>query len=344
MLLAWVCALGIHYTGAWYSHYLPINNTNTYDNTGNIYNVSRIITPQYTLDEQKYKEYSPLFLPTTFGLQYGFSFATIIAVIVHTGLFHRKEIWYRAQAARNQEDDIHMKLRKKYKEAPEWWFGVVFLVMFALGLGAVLGYPIHLTWWAYIVALLISIVWMVPIGMIQAVTNIQIGLGVFTELVFSYMQPGRPLALMTFKNFGYMSMYQGINFSQGLKLGHYMKVPPRTLFWGQTVASLWNCIVQACVLYWAFGHIDGICSQDQSNRFTCPYGRIFFNESIIWGLIGPQRMFSGNSIYTSLQYFWMIGALVPVVFFILAKKFPRSPARYLSAPVFLVARATSLRK
>ena len=333
ILLAWVCTFGIHYSGAWYSQYLPMSNSNTYDNTGNIYNVSRIITPEYTLDEQKYKDYSPLFLSTTFGLQYGFSFATIIAVIVHTGLFHWKEIWYRAQAARNQEDDIHMKLMKKYKEAPEWWFGVVFLVMFVLGLGVVLGYPTHLTWWAYIVAVLIAVVWMVPIGMIQAITNIQIGLYVFTELVFSYMQPGLPLALMTFKNFGCMTLFQGITYSQDLKLGHYMKVPPRTLFWGQAVASFWNCLVQVCVLYWAFGHIDGICSQNQSGRFTCPNGHIFFNQSIIWGLVGPRRIFSGDGTYASVQYFWIIGAILPVIFFILAKRFPHSAVRYLNAPV-----------
>lgn len=34
----------------------------TYDNTGKHYDVSRILTPQFTLDEQAYKEYSPLFI------------------------------------------------------------------------------------------------------------------------------------------------------------------------------------------------------------------------------------------------------------------------------------------
>lgn len=35
--------------------------------------------------------------------------------------------------------------------------------------------------------------------MIQAITNIQIGLNVFTEFIISYMQPGKPLAMMSFK-------------------------------------------------------------------------------------------------------------------------------------------------
>jgi hypothetical protein len=93
-----------------------MSDSTSYDNTGSTYNVSRIVTPQYTLDEKKYAEYSPLFLSTTFALTYGLSFASIIAVIVHTYLYHGKEIWYRLKAARDQEDDVHMKMMKKYKE------------------------------------------------------------------------------------------------------------------------------------------------------------------------------------------------------------------------------------
>ncbi|KAF2664976.1 small oligopeptide transporter, OPT family [Microthyrium microscopicum] len=329
----WVTTMGIHYSGVWYAKYLPMSDSSSYDNTGAVYNVSRIINDQYTLDVDKYRSYSPLFLSTTFGLTYGLSFATIIAVIVHTYLFHRKEIWYQFKAARTQEDDIHMKLMKKYKEAPDWWFGVIFVIMVAFSFGTVLGYPTHLTWWALIIALIISIVWMVPIGMIQATTNIQIGLNVFTEFIISYMLPGRPLAMMSFKTYGYISMSQGLTYAQDLKLGHYMKVPPRTLFWGQLVASLWSCIVQVAVLYWAFGNINDICDLKQSARFSCPNGRVFFNASIIWGLIGPQRIFSGDGTYKNLQYFWLVGAIFPVMVYFGAKRWPKSPIKYINAPL-----------
>jgi OPT family small oligopeptide transporter len=171
--------------------------------------------------------------------------------------------------------------------------------------------------------------------MVQAITNIQIGLNVFTEFIIGYMLPGRPLAMMSFKTYGYISMYQGIVYAQDLKLGHYMKVPPRTLFFAQGIGSLWSCFVQVAVLYWAFGNIDGICEPTQSGRFTCPNGRVFFNASIIWGVIGPGRIFSGNGVYKNLQYFWILGALLPVVFYFGARRFPRSPLRYLHAPVIL---------
>lgn len=85
-----------------------------------------------------------MFLAPTFLLNYGLSFAALTAVIVHVVLFHRKEIWHRLTAARNQEPDIHLTLMKKYKEAPDWWYLALFLVSVALGLGGVLGYDSQL--------------------------------------------------------------------------------------------------------------------------------------------------------------------------------------------------------
>lgn len=116
-----VTCLGIHYTGAFYSEYLPMSTGGNFDNTGVRYNVSRILTPEYTLDPQLYREYSPIFLSTTFALAYGLSFATIIAVVVHTALYDGQEIWAKWKAARGEGADIHQRMMMKYKEAPWYW-------------------------------------------------------------------------------------------------------------------------------------------------------------------------------------------------------------------------------
>lgn len=58
----------------------------------------------------------------------------------------------------------------------------------------------------------------------------QPGLNVITELIIGYMYPGKPLANVTFKTYGYISMSQALNFIQDFKLGHYMKIPPRSMF------------------------------------------------------------------------------------------------------------------
>lgn len=57
-----VLASVLHYSGAFYSQYLPMSDSNTYDNTGKPYDVSRILSADYTLDVEAYNNYSPLFL------------------------------------------------------------------------------------------------------------------------------------------------------------------------------------------------------------------------------------------------------------------------------------------
>lgn len=101
----------------------------------------------------------------------------------------------------------------------------------------------------------------------------------------------------------------------------------------QMVACLWSSIVQICVMNWALGAIKDVCTQHQSNHFMCPNGRVFFNASIIWGVIGPQRIYSAGQMYSPLMWFWLAGAALPVAIYFGARMFPRSPIRYLSAPI-----------
>lgn len=139
-----IATIGIAYNGAWYADYMPINTSTTYANTQTTYNVSKILTSTHEFDLAKYEAYSPLFLAPTFALNYGLSFAALMAVIVQIILFNGKEVWYRFKAARNQEPDIFMKLMKKYKDAPDWWYGALFVISIALGLATALGYSTQL--------------------------------------------------------------------------------------------------------------------------------------------------------------------------------------------------------
>jgi hypothetical protein len=50
----------IYYTNTWLSAYLPIQSNSIYDNTGAIYNVTRIINKKdgFIFEPEKYEEYS----------------------------------------------------------------------------------------------------------------------------------------------------------------------------------------------------------------------------------------------------------------------------------------------
>jgi hypothetical protein len=68
--------------------------------------------------------------------------------------------------------------------------------MVCLTLITIIAYPTNLEWWAFLLALAISLGFSLPIGIVQATTNTQLGVNVLTEFIFGYIQPGNPLGLM----------------------------------------------------------------------------------------------------------------------------------------------------
>ena len=61
---------------------------------------------------------------------------------------------------------------------------------------------------------------------------LQINLNVIAQLVPGTLLPGNPLANMIFKAYSVQTLAAGTSFVQDLKLGHYVKVPPRATFMG----------------------------------------------------------------------------------------------------------------
>ncbi|KAL9083004.1 MAG: hypothetical protein Q9165_008700 [Trypethelium subeluteriae] len=267
-------------------------------------------------------------------MSYGLSFATIASLVVYTYLNHGRQIWAQFRNGQAETPDVHAKIMSKnYKEAPQWWYGILFLLMLILSLVTVLGFPTNFKWWAFLIAVLVSTGFSLPIGIIQAITNVQIGLSVITEFIMGYMQPGKPLALMMFKVYGYITMSQALSFVSDLKFGHYMKIPPRTMFAAQVVATTMASIIQVFTLNFALNHIPDVCTKAQSQHFSCPNGQVFFSASVIWGLIGPQRIFSPGQVYNALFWFFPIGLITPVIFWLAAKRWPASPMKYVNAPL-----------
>ncbi|KAI0331596.1 OPT oligopeptide transporter [Cubamyces sp. BRFM 1775] len=333
VLFFWILTPILYYTNTWYSKYMPISTRTSYDNMAQEYNVTRILTPESTLDIQKYEQYSPLFLSTTFALTYGLSFASITATIMHTILYFRKQIWVQSRRSLSEQPDVHARLMSKYPQVPEWWYSIIFLVMFVFGVICIEVWHTQMPVWALVLALIVAFVYTIPVGMIQAITNQQVGLNVITELIIGYALPGKPIAMMMFKTYGYITMAQALQFTSDFKLGHYMKIPPRAMFWAQIVAAVIAGTVQLGVQAWMFTNIKDMCSPTQPDRFICPGTTVFGTASIIWGVIGPQRQFSSGQIYYGLVFFFLAGAVTPVVTYLISLRWPNSVLRYVNWPV-----------
>ncbi|EMD32415.1 hypothetical protein CERSUDRAFT_68734 [Gelatoporia subvermispora B] len=318
----WFLTPILYFCNVWYSQFMPISSTQPFDNTGNEYDWARILNADNTFNVDAYKAYSPLFLSMTFAISYGLSFASITATIVHALLYFNKPIRVHLRRSLAEQPDVHAQLMAKYPQVVTFVFACLCIKL----------WPTEMTIWALLVALVIALIYVVPIGMIQAVTNRQVGLNVITELIVGFMLPGRPVAMMMCVTWGYVTMSQAMIFTSDFKLGHYMKIPPRIVFCSQVVASIIAGTVQLGVQSWMFSNIPNICTTEQENAsgFTCANTQVFGAASVIWGLIGPGLQFSQGHLYYPLLFFFIVGAVCPIIVWALTKKWPNSLLNYVN--------------
>ena len=313
--------------------YLPMSSYQAFDNTGLPYDVTRIITNNQ-FDQAKYSAYSPVFISATLAVAYGVAFAAFSSVVVHTFLWYRKDIVRRIRHGLKDERDVHSRLMQSYAEVPQWWYAALGAIMLALLFVTIEIFPTELPIWGAILAFIIAAFLSVPVGMIQAITNQQIALQVMHEMIGGYVLPGRPVAVMIFKAIAYIGTNQAVGFCGDLKLGHYMKIPPRLMYVAQVIAACLSSVVVILVQNWMFENIVDMCSTNQPQGFICPSTGVFATSSLLWGGIGPHRLFSPGSMFNALLYFFLIGALLPIPFYYLARRYPLSYWRYVNIPIF----------
>lgn len=364
-LVMWIIAPLLYYSNALFSAYLPILSSAVFDNTGKPYDVSKILTPDFLFDKEAYVKYSRVYLPITYVLSYAVQFAALAALVTHTICWHGKDIWRQSKEAYSERDekaigsgykalpqmtegtidqqqqthqaksgeDIHCRLMRHYEDVPMWWYLLTFVAMLAIGMFVVEYYPVHLPWYGLLLALGITTVLFIPVSIVMAITNQHSSLYLICQLICGVVFPGRPVANMVFVTYCYISSAQGVKFSSDLKLGHYMKIPPKILFKVQMAATLVSSCVQITVLNWMFVNIPGICTPEAINGFNCPIARVHFNGSILWGVVGPQRFFGPGAMYRHLVWAFLVGAVAPVVLWMISKRSKKSILRKVNLPV-----------
>ncbi|KAK3834485.1 MAG: OPT family small oligopeptide transporter [Linnemannia gamsii] len=337
ILVAWVMVPWAYYTNLWDSKNYPILSAELFLQDGSPYNKS-LILENNILKPDLYRAYGPVRMDSFFALTYGVGFAGLTATVVHVILYNGKEMVARWKSARAENEDIHSRLMRVYPEVPDWWYIALFVISLALSLFTCQQYN-FMPWWAVLLAMAIAIFFVLPVGIVQAVTNQQPGLNIVTEYVIGYMLPGHAIANVTFKTYGYIVNVQALTFTADLKLGHYMKIPPRVMFMAQIVSTLISGVINLSTATWLINTRPNICTKE-GYPFTCRSTNTFYSASIIWGAIGPARVFGNldGAIYSPVQWGFLVGAILPVPFWLLTKKFPNVAwLKFVHWPVLLAA-------
>lgn len=201
---------------------------------------------------------------------------------------------------------------------------------------------LQLRWWGILLAVFIATCFVLPVGVLRAVTGSGVGLNVLTEMIIGFILPGQPIANVVFKTYGYMAMSQCLSLIGDQKLGHYMKTPPRALFvaqlFGTVLGSITNYSVMELILS-AVNFLDPKGDPQWSARSTAT----FYTASLIWGAVGPEKLFGLTDGYYKAQLIWfLIGALLPVPVWICSRIWPKSNWKYVNVPIILISTLSNI--
>ncbi|CAI4850353.1 AAR_G0057510.mRNA.1.CDS.1 [Saccharomyces cerevisiae] len=354
-ILAALIVIAVYYSNYMSCQYLPIFTNSLYTNTGDSFEVTEILDSGNKLDVKKYQSYSPPYYSAGNLVTYGAFICAYPLMITWSFIVHSKllfnafkdwalNLWamrklkswvtmfksdYRAL---DDYDDPHSNAMKNYKEVPDWWYFAILIGSLVVGIAVVEHYPTNTPVWGLFVSLGFNFVFLIPTTILQATTGYSFGLNLLIEMVMGYALPGNPIAIMILKAFGYNIDGQADNYVSNLKIAHYCKIPPMALFRGQCVIVLIQIFVNLGVLNWQISNIKDFCTPHQNAKFTCPDAVTYYNASVVWGAIGPKRIF--NYIYPIFKWCWLIGACIGI-FFGVWKRWGKFYPRYFDPMLFV---------
>ncbi|KAL2132735.1 hypothetical protein VTI74DRAFT_3445 [Chaetomium olivicolor] len=357
--------IALYYTNAFNTSYLPINSNRPFDHFAQQYNVTAILDENGLFDGKKYAAYSPPFLSAGSIVVYLFFFAVYSATVAYGALYHRHEImlgfrdvWRsvkrwgrrigRSRTSRAEDDieqdinmlDIHNRLMRVYREVPEWWYLICLAIAMALGMAGIAVYPTNTTPFVVLYGIALCLAFVIPIGIILAMTGVQVTLNVLAEFIGGVWAEGNAIAMCFFKSYGYVTCAHALSFSTDLKLAHYLKIPPRFTFWAQMVPTLVSTFISIGVLQYQV-NIEGICTKHAPFRFTCPGPNTFFTAAVFWGTVGPRKIWGAGGQYAVTLVGFPLGLVLVGVFYALSRRWPKNAVLRNAHPVVMLNGALS---
>lgn len=303
----------IMFTGSQYGIYLPWVSLVPYDRFGMPYKVGLVApvsnTSAITVDLDAYHSYSRVYFPTTSVLSFGAGFALVPALLMHFLLFHSRSVWHDFATDPRKTEDLHARLSLRHALVPFWAWCALFLASFGMGLATIRDYPTGLPIWAFLLSNLLSVLFVLPMGVLLATTGIHLSIPKFCELLTGHMLPSKALPLILFRLYTSTILNQSLQLLSQLKLGVYFKLPPRVVVLSVVATKMASILIQVGVTS-AYPAGDG--------------GQMLYYDSVVWGVLGSRHMFgwSSDATYRWVNWFFLIGFVCPLFTFILHRSFP----------------------
>ncbi|KAL1846380.1 OPT superfamily [Paecilomyces lecythidis] len=331
--------LGSYHHGLMSNHLLLAN--------GSTYPVLKVLTPDFRLNETAYEENGPMYM----GLQYiwatWFDYAKMPATITWIATFgffqirsnirklfasRRSDNRQKGESINHQYGDRLNVLQRSYKEVPWWWYVALFTVGFVILMATAATGHMFIPWWSIFVALSTAAIVVVPMGWLYAISNYQIATGSFNELLYGYLVHTKagenfrhPCGPSSYGAIAGDAWYRAQYMLQDQKIGHYMHIPPKTVFFSQVFGTILGVPINYGVVRWVlntkFDYLSG-AKKDPLNQWTGQSLQSSNTLGVQYAVIGPKRLFSQH-LFAPLPWSFLAGAGLPPLLYILHRSFPR---------------------
>ncbi|CCU98391.1 unnamed protein product [Malassezia sympodialis ATCC 42132] len=337
VVMAWIVMPAMYFTNVWQLGYFPFTSISIWDKYGHEYQVQRVLDfPTGTFNPAKYEAYSPVMLSLGFIISYFCGFANLAALLFHTLFNHNKDIWQAFQTMSAGKMDIHAKLMQKYKSVPSWWYTAMFVMGFCILLIADDHSTQKLSATALIVGILITILYLLPSGYVLAQTGQLIGNNIFADLVGGYLLSQQQQNFMAFKALTVQALIGALQVTANMKLGHYMKIPPRTMVVVQLISVLVVSCAQVAVKTLMVVTVSDLCSSTQSLGLQCIMANAYNSSALLWSAVGPHYIFFSQS-FQFVLWGLLVGALVPAIVWLMYKWTKARWLLYINAPLIFTS-------
>lgn len=303
---------------------------------GEIYPTAELITKDLKFNEKAYQFYGPVHLGAQRVWNIFFDYAAYVSALTWLFTFGWKEINYtnvvsketgetqpllssstgRHKVSSRYTDKVN-QLYSVYEDVPTVWFVILFSISLIILMGILYTGQLFMPWWSYIVALFFGAVIVVPMSYLFAVSNFQLAIGTFNELLYGIMiqKSGtkHPAGAAFYGAIAGNAWYRAQFMLQDQKIGIYNQIPPKAVFFSQIFGDLIGVPVNYAALRWIIkekgDYLNG-SKKDPLNQWT---GQLLVNyntNAILYVMLGPKRVFEK---YKILPYGFLFGLMLPLL-------------------------------
>ena len=325
--------------------YAPMSSS-TFDSSGSSYNISRILNPDYSLNQAAMNAYSLPHWSSSYAMYFFFGFAASTGAMLFSVLFYGKDSYIAIKEAwlgrRESYDDPYLKLMEHLPRVPHWWYLALLTICGALSFGTIYGGEFQLPWWGFVVICAVSAVFTFPNGILWGVANMQVGMAFLSEVIAGSLFPGKPMAVLSCIVYGRQILEQNLNLISDYKFGFYMKIPEREMFWGQVYGTLLGPFINYGMMRLIIDNIGKakLTGAIKSSSWLALKTRNFYSLSVLWGVLGPKEFFSKGSQYAFIYWGFLLGPAAVLAVWLLHKWKPNWQIEQRCNPVVIFYGAT----